>query len=250
MAEDYNEEEQVEAIKKWWKENATSVIVGIILGLAILFGWRSWQSYTQSQAELASNSYEQVLSLLERGEFAKAKEVGGIVLSKYNDTVYAALIALNLAQQDLKEGNSDACLARLQWVIDQNALPELVHVARLRKIRLLISQNKLADAKAEALVTPSGEFAMAYTELQGDIAFAEGLLDEARTAYTKVLASEALSREHKKLLQLKLDDLGIKGDNVPVVATALAFPTESASGNPTTAEPVTILPAIQEQSAQ
>jgi hypothetical protein len=52
------------------------------------------------------------------------------------------------------------------------------------------------------------------------------------------------------LLQLKLDDLGIKGDNVPVVATALAFPTESASGNPTTAEPVTILPAIQEQSAQ
>jgi len=254
VADDYNsEEEQVEAIKKWWKENATSVIAGIILGLAVLFGWRSWQEYSQGQAEVASNSYEQVLSLLEKGEFAKAKEVGGMVLSKYNNTLYAALIALNLAQQDLKEGNADACLARLQWVINQNGLPELVHVARLRKTRLLLSQQKVAEAKAEIEAIQPGEFSTAYAELKGDVALAQGRLDEARTAYAQVVESKELSREHKKLLQLKLEDLGVKGDNAPIVAPTLAFkPTlESAMGQPATAEveTVKVLPAPQERPA-
>jgi predicted negative regulator of RcsB-dependent stress response len=221
--------------------------------LAILFGWRSWQGYVQTQAELASSLYEQTLSLLEKGEVAKAKEIGGTVLSKYNNTLYATLVALNLAQQDLKEGNPSACLARLQWVIDQKGLPELIHIARLRKIRILISQEKFDEAKAEINVAPHGEFAMAYTELKGDIAFAQGQWDDARTAYTQVLESKELSREHKKFLELKLDDLGIKGDTAPVVAPTLPFtPTlESAVGHSVTAASshIEIVPTSPEEPA-
>ena len=36
------EEEQVEAIKTWWKANGTSVIVGVVLGVAVIFGVRYW----------------------------------------------------------------------------------------------------------------------------------------------------------------------------------------------------------------
>ena len=38
-----SEEEQVQAIKKWGKENGPGIIAGLILGLGALFGWRYWQ---------------------------------------------------------------------------------------------------------------------------------------------------------------------------------------------------------------
>ncbi|MGU3844696.1 YfgM family protein, partial [Vibrio diabolicus] len=37
------EEQQVEAIKDWWKENGKAVIIGAVVGLGGLFGWRYYQ---------------------------------------------------------------------------------------------------------------------------------------------------------------------------------------------------------------
>jgi predicted negative regulator of RcsB-dependent stress response len=34
------EDQQVEALKRWWKENAKSILLGVALGLAAVFGWR------------------------------------------------------------------------------------------------------------------------------------------------------------------------------------------------------------------
>ena len=50
----YNtEEEQVEAIKKWWNENGKSIITGIIIGVIAIFGWRSYENHTAMQAKAA-----------------------------------------------------------------------------------------------------------------------------------------------------------------------------------------------------
>ena len=58
----YNtEEEQVEAIKKWWNENGKSIIAGIIIGVIAIFGWRSYENHTAMQAKAASILYEQLL---------------------------------------------------------------------------------------------------------------------------------------------------------------------------------------------
>ena len=48
--EDYRtEEEQIEALKRWWSENGKSIVIGIALAGASVFGWRAWQD--QQQAE-------------------------------------------------------------------------------------------------------------------------------------------------------------------------------------------------------
>jgi predicted negative regulator of RcsB-dependent stress response len=36
------DDEKVEAIKKWWKDNGISVATGVVIGLAVVFGWRAW----------------------------------------------------------------------------------------------------------------------------------------------------------------------------------------------------------------
>lgn len=261
MATYETEEEQIEAIKKWWKENGLSVVTGILLGLSLLGGWRWWQTYTDQQGQLASNIYDQVLFSLESKQIKQAHDLTGQLLSDYSDSPYAMLAALNIARQDLDEGDIKSSHARLQWVIDRNGgLSELTHIARLRKARLFFSQEKFVEAKALIDSVKDDKFKGVYAELRGDIAVAQGQIDVASTAYTVALESQDLSFQHQKWVQIKRDDLGEKvhieanaplsviGNSSTTLETVLKEgllenTTASATGNSsTTQETVLTLP--------
>ena len=57
------EEEQVEAIKRWWSENGKGVIAAVVIGVLGSVGWQSWQDRQVSQAEAASGIYQELLAL-------------------------------------------------------------------------------------------------------------------------------------------------------------------------------------------
>ena len=210
------EEQQVEAFKKWWKENGNSIIFGLILGFSLLAGWRWWQVYTEQQGQIASALYEQVMMSLEKDNTKKAHQFAGKLLSDHSDNPYSVLAALNLAQQDVKDGEINSAHARLQWVIDQESeLVGLTHIARLRKARLFLSsEDKIVKAKNLIAGIDMGSFRGAYAELRGDIAFKEGNIEEASEAYTEAVGHLDLSSEHKQWVQMKLDDLGSKNEKV------------------------------------
>lgn len=232
MAAYESEQEQIETLVKWWKENGTAVVAGFLIGLGLLIAWRWWQIYTTQQAQLASVTYDQVLYALEKGEPEKARQAVQMLLSKHSNSPYAALAVLNLARQDLKQGDIEASHARLEWVIEQNhSVPELTHVARLRKAKLFLAQHKIAEAKKLlANVTTQPDFAAAYAELKGDIAVAEKQIEVARQAYTQALASEDLAPKYREWLQLKLDDLGAsKADKVESQTPLSALATPSTA---------------------
>jgi len=48
------EEQQVEAIKRFWSEHGTSLIVGAVLGLAGLFGWQYYSDSNRRQGKRLS----------------------------------------------------------------------------------------------------------------------------------------------------------------------------------------------------
>ena len=54
------EEEQVAALKDWWKENGTSVITGVIAAVLIVAGWNFWQSHQKDKMSQASTVYQQL----------------------------------------------------------------------------------------------------------------------------------------------------------------------------------------------
>ena len=59
------EDQQLEELKKWWKENGSSIITGVVLGLAILFGARAWFAWQERTAQQASAVYTvMMLSLI------------------------------------------------------------------------------------------------------------------------------------------------------------------------------------------
>lgn len=240
MSDYKTDEQQAEAIKKWWKDNGISVATGIVLGFALLFGWRAWLSYVQKQEELTSTLYEQVLIGLEENKVEKAHQIAGKLLSSHTDTAYAVLTALNLARQDLNEGNIPSSHARLDWIIKQNYSLEFTHIARLRKAQLFLSENKINEAKQLITGIDEGTFKASYAALRGDIAMAEGQVETARIAYQEALNND-LSIGYKNLLEMKLHDLGVEQDN-----NILAVPPTPELASPNTGqEKVITIPSTE-----
>jgi len=201
------EEQQIADIKKWWSENATSIIVGIVLGLAGVFGVRGWLSYQDGLSESASAIYTVMVRGLEKDNRQLVSERAETLITQYSSTPYAALAALALAKIKIQEEDLDAATTQLQWVLDNGDVEVIRDTARMRLARVLIAQQRLDDAQA-LLEQPRSTtaFDALYTEIAGDIYSARGNSAGASDAYQRALAATPASDPGYQLLRLKYEN--------------------------------------------
>nr|VFK34908.1 MAG: Putative negative regulator of RcsB-dependent stress response [Candidatus Kentron sp. MB]VFK77058.1 MAG: Putative negative regulator of RcsB-dependent stress response [Candidatus Kentron sp. MB] len=203
-----SEQEQLESLQKWWKENGKSVIFGVVLGVAGMVGWSSWNAYTVRQAEKASLSYEQLVAFKKEGSQEEAIKQGESLIDEFSNSGYAELASLVVAKVALEQGDREKAKTHLEWVIKEGQSSPVQSIARLRLARLLTSEEKWTEAIA-LLDGEAGEFASLYEEARGDIFHAQGDLPSARTAYRKALAraNYSMDRKLQARIRIKLDDL-------------------------------------------
>lgn len=198
------EEQQVEALKKWWKENGKQVIVGAILGFGVIFGWRYYLDYSTKQSAQASALFEQIInadgSLNNVNKLAVYEKIKG----NYSSTPYQSAATLVIAKSYYQSGEKEKAVAILDELIDSNKYPVVALVAVERKARILLDMGK-ADAALKLLDRKSSAFDAIFSELQGDAYVLKGDMARARDAYDKALS---LSKTGKQLLQMKRDNLG------------------------------------------
>ncbi len=201
------EEQRLETIKAWWKENASSIITGLLLGLALLFGAKSWFAYQDRKADEASNIYATLMNALSRGEEGLVNDRAGVLIGEYSSTPYATLAALALAKVKLEQGVPEAAHAQLQWALEKSASEALRPLVRLRLARVMMAEGNLDGAEA-LLAQSRTERAVAplVNELQGDIHAARGAVDEARSEYEIALAALPPESAEHRLLQLKYEN--------------------------------------------
>jgi predicted negative regulator of RcsB-dependent stress response len=199
------EEEQVEAIKKWWKENGTSVVAGLVIGLGAVFGWQGWNSYQDRIGGEASVAFYQMLNAVDNRNSELAAQQAERLQTDYASTSYAVLAAMTQARLKVEEGDTNAARARLEWAMQNAADDSLKTLSQLNLARLLLSDGDLEGASKLATVDQGG-FAGEFAELRGDIAVAKKELSAARDAYAQALA---LNVGNAELVQMKLDDLAI-----------------------------------------
>ena len=202
------EEQQVEAIKKWWHDNKWSVIGGIAVGIAALWGGRAWVENQNTFAEAASMQYQSMLENISRGNDDEAASQGAQLLGQFSDTPYAALASLALAKIKLEAGDTTAASSHLRWALDNSTQEPVKHEARLRLARLLLAEAKYDDALATLNPADAGSYLAEYEALKGDVYVAQGKPESARTAYTRALTAMDPRMQGRDLLQMKLDDLG------------------------------------------
>ncbi|MCZ6804725.1 MAG: tetratricopeptide repeat protein [Proteobacteria bacterium] len=202
------EEEQVEAIKKWWHENGKSIVVGIVIGITAIFGWRTYEDHTVMQAEVASTLYEQMLVSSRENDRENIHIYADRIIADYNSSTYAIFATFMLAKLAAESGDLEKAETNLRWVLKNNSQAEFEHVARLRLVRVLIAGNKLDLATNMLNVKKPGEFVARYEELRGDIFVKQGKTKEAQQAYQKALTNTVATAGAQSVLQMKLDDLG------------------------------------------
>lgn len=213
MAELRSEEEQLDAIKQWWKQNGTSLIAGVALAAAGVFGWNAWQDYQVNQAEAASMRYQQLLSLsgqeeLDESARARASELVAEITDEHDDTLYADLALLIDARLAVGQGDLAAARNALEAVIDASSRDYLQGLARLRLSRLQVDEG---DAEAALTTLEAGvpeALAAQRANVRGDAHYAQGQEDAARQAWEEALT---LAQERNQPLygvELKLDNLG------------------------------------------
>ena len=199
----YNtEEEQVQAIKQWWKENAVSLIAGIVIGVVVLAGYKYWTESVKSQAQQASTIYSEILS--STNDKTKNTE---ILKSDYSGTPYAALGALLLAKDNVNNNQVDKAIVQLNWVSENANDESIKHIAKQRLARLYLSQNNIDAADKLIAGIKAVGFEASYNEIRGDINLAKKLPVQARENYRLALSALSQGDQRYKIIKMKLDDL-------------------------------------------
>jgi|TARA_B110000902_G_C14287537_1_gene579476 predicted negative regulator of RcsB-dependent stress response len=213
LAELKTEEEQIEAITRWWKEKGLSTVFQVIAVAALYFGWQGWQNHQQQNAEAASVVYQQLLDVNAKIEgqssvdhFATAAYLVTTLKVDYEDLTYAQYAAMISAKLlNSQEKYSDA-IQELDWVIASKPEQPILLAATLRKARVISNSGDNAKALAVLDVKQRGQFAAAFYELEGDLQFAMGDLAAAKNAYQQAANNLAMGTGNP-LLTIKLDSL-------------------------------------------
>ena len=218
MALDAAEEENIEAIKKWWHENWKQLALLVVIVFPSYFGWQLWQNSQATEAETASDLYEEVLLLaisepgvpVTEQESLRILDLFELLKADYPSSVYALYGALFAAQQSVNANDLGAAEESLQWMLDnrQDSLfsrtdEGLILTANLRLGRVILAKGESERALNLVNSIDPKTFEAGFAELRGDIYATMGRIVDARDAY--IAAQEAGSNTEG--LRMKLDDL-------------------------------------------
>ncbi len=204
------EEEQVERLKAWLKENGLSIVMGIVIGVGGIFGYNYWLHVQETTAEEASGHFTQMMEALSAGNNAIVQEQADMLLSNYASTDYAMMAQLALAKSYVASGEYEKAESSLQQVVGSAAEQPLVFVARTRLAAVQIQSGQYENALTSLSIDFPQEFTAIVNELRGDIYALQGKSAEAIEAYRKAQTAEP-KPANVEFLRQKLNDLGGKG---------------------------------------
>jgi len=192
------EEQQVQAIKQFWKDNGLIIVAGAVIGLGLLWGWRYYNDSQIATKEAASAQYTESLERLVEDE--NNDELMAFV-NDNPETAYAPLAQLILAQRAVESQDYEAAKSSLNAVMTSD--DAIADIARLRLANVHLQLNEADQALASLNAVKSESFNNQVEELKGDALFAKGDFDGAQNAYTLAMAQSP----NNPSLKMKRDNI-------------------------------------------
>lgn len=196
----YNsEEEQLEAVKGFFRENGKAIVVGVVLGIGGLFGWRYWQSHQHSTNTTASMSFDQVVVHADNAANANA-------FIQANDNSYGVFAALSQAQQWVDKGDFAKAKEQLLWAQSHTKDDNLLPAIALRLARVQVQEKQFDDALKTLDSVQKGSWFAQAQAIRGDVLVSKGDTKGAREAYSQAIEANP-SPMLKEMLNIKLNNL-------------------------------------------
>jgi len=210
---DLEEQEQIDAIKHFWKQwgNLITWVLIVILGAYAAYnGWNYWQRSQASQAALMHDELERSIS---SGDPARIERALTDMKDKFGSTTYATQGALEAAKALSEKGKKAEAKAALAWVAEKGSDDGLKAVARLRLASLLTGEKVYDEALKQLTGSFPPEFAPLAADRRGDVLLLQGKRSEAAAEFGKAYQGlEKTGGEYRRLVGIKLNSLGIDPD--------------------------------------
>ena len=217
MADHITEEEQIEALKRWWDENGKQVVLAIVLTVGGYFGWQAWTDHREDQTAVASLVYQEMLDnmddavagdTLAADKQAEISQLADTLKQDYSNTQYAFYAALIKAKLAVESTDLSAASVELQWAMDNADETVSENIARLRLARVEAAAGNLDTALQLVQGVDAGELKSAFDEAKGDFYQQQGNAGAAYTAYEAAMTGiDAGNSSASQLLQLKISQV-------------------------------------------
>lgn len=201
----YDEHEQSERVRNWLRTNGVSILMGVVLALGGIFGWRQWQDYQSGQGALANEYYSAIQRALDAGNDQNAAEQLAAMREGVGDHAYVALSGMQVAAAWTRAGETEKAAAIYRDLLDANKWDALKPLVRLRMALIEIALDRGDPALALLEGTPPVGYEGLWLETRGDVLFDMNRLDEAAEAYSAAVAQLRGEGRDFRQAEIKLD---------------------------------------------
>ncbi|WP_312581867.1 YfgM family protein [Atlantibacter hermannii] len=201
-----NENDQVDAVKRFFAENGKALAIGVVLGIGALVGWRYWTSHQAESAREASLAYQTAVTAISADKPQTLTAVEKFAAE--NQNTYGALASLEAAQQYVDKNDLAKAEANLQQGLKNTSDENLQALINLRLARIQV-QQKQTDAALKTLDAIKGEGWVAIVaDLRGEALLSKGDKQGARNAWSKGVESNS-SPALREMMQMKINNLSV-----------------------------------------
>jgi predicted negative regulator of RcsB-dependent stress response len=217
---DLEEQEQLDQIKHFWRTWGNLISWVLIAVLGSYAAWNGYQYWQRTQAAKASALYDEVERAVASGDMSRVERSLSDMKDKFASTQFAQQSALLAAKALYAQGKADAARDALTWVANGTNDKAYRDIARLRLIALHLDAKAYDEAFKQLAQEFTPEMAGLAADLRGDVLQAKSQNPEAIAAYQQAWSKLADTPDYRRLVQAKLNALGVDPEATAVSEVA------------------------------
>lgn len=206
---DLEEQEQLDQIKHFWRQYGNAITWVLIVVMGAFASWNGYRYWQRSQAQQAAALFDEMDRAVMAADAARMERVFSDMKDKFASTVYAQQSGLLVARQYVNLGKSDAAKAALSWVAEQSSDAGYQALARLRLAGISIESKNFDEAMKLLSMSYPASFEALVADRKGDVFVLQGDKVKAIAEYEKAHRRFEPGTEYRRLVEVKLNALGV-----------------------------------------
>ena len=186
-----------EKVISWLEENYKGLILGLIIGLSILYGFKAYISNENTKQLNLSRQYDLAINEYNSGNIDGVLKFSRNNITQNPANIYTSLASLYSAKEMYKQDNYEEAYVFLDHIIKYSSDTEIQNLAKYRKAKLLIEEKKYETAHGLIGDDPDN---YQLIELKGDLYLIQDEYIKAINNYNDVLTYSITPNERKNII--------------------------------------------------
>jgi predicted negative regulator of RcsB-dependent stress response len=206
---DLQEQEQLDAIKSFWKQYGNLITWTLVVALGGFAAWNGWNWYQRDQGVKAGAMFDELDRSVQAGDVDRSAKIFADLQARYPAAKWTAQGGLMLARLQIDKGQADAATAVLRWLGEKSDDEGLRALAALRLAGLELDAKRWDEAlKALEAANVKG-FEALTADRRGDVLLAQGKPQQAADAFLLAWKGLPETVEYRRVVEAKLNALGV-----------------------------------------